>query len=68
MFAKPFLGALSGHADGVCSLLTHPSSLSTLISGGCDGGMFDLFIFSFLFSFFFFFFSFFEYLIHFFRN
>ncbi|XP_064597203.1 DDB1- and CUL4-associated factor 13-like [Liolophura sinensis] len=37
VFAKPFLGSLDGHKDGVHSLLKHPSSLSLLLSGACDG-------------------------------
>jgi len=37
IFAKPFVNALSGHIDGVFSLIRHPLSLNTLISGACDG-------------------------------
>ncbi|XP_022091194.1 DDB1- and CUL4-associated factor 13-like isoform X1 [Acanthaster planci] len=37
VFAKPFLGALEGHTDGVHCMFKHPGSLSTLLSGGCDG-------------------------------
>lgn len=37
VFAKPFLGSLDGHKDGVHCLLKHPSSLSLLLSGACDG-------------------------------
>lgn len=37
IFAKPFLGSLDGHRDGVQCLLKHPSSLSLLLSGSCDG-------------------------------
>lgn len=37
IFAKPFIGSLSGHQESVQCLLKHPSSLSTLISGDCDG-------------------------------
>ena len=36
-FAKPFVGALSGHMDGVHCMAKSPTTLSTLISGGCDG-------------------------------
>ncbi len=38
IFAKPFLGALSGHTDAVYTMCRHPESLSHLISGSCDGG------------------------------
>ena len=37
IFAKPFLGALSGHVDGVFTLCKHPTSISTILSGSCDG-------------------------------
>ncbi len=37
VFAKPFLGALEGHTDSVHSIAKHPTSLSTLLSGSCDG-------------------------------
>lgn len=37
IFAKPFLGALDGHADGVQCLMKHPSKLSYIVSGACDG-------------------------------
>ena len=36
-FAKPFVGALSGHMDGVHCLAKSPATLTTLASGGCDG-------------------------------
>jgi len=36
-FSKPFVGALSGHMDGVNCLAKSPSALTTLVSGGCDG-------------------------------
>ena len=36
-FAKPFVGALSGHMDGVNCMAKSPTALSTLVSGGCDG-------------------------------
>ena len=36
-FSKPFVGALSGHADGVNCLAKCANALSTLVSGGCDG-------------------------------
>ncbi|XP_074656953.1 DDB1- and CUL4-associated factor 13-like [Tubulanus polymorphus] len=37
VFAKPFLGSLDGHGDGINCLAKHPKSLSTLMSGACDG-------------------------------
>ena len=37
VFAKPFLGALEGHRDGVHCLCKHPSALSQVLSGSCDG-------------------------------
>jgi len=37
-FAKPFLGALNGHSDGVYCLQRHHSRLNLLLSGACDGG------------------------------
>lgn len=36
-FAKPFVGALSGHMDGVHCLAKSPTALTMLVSGGCDG-------------------------------
>lgn len=47
VFAKPFVGALQGHRDGVYSLAKHPKSLSALLSGSCDGGsIYFIFFFS----------------------
>ncbi|XP_076172108.1 DDB1- and CUL4-associated factor 13 [Ptiloglossa arizonensis] len=37
VFAKPFVGCLEGHRDGVSTLCKHPLQLSTLISGAFDG-------------------------------
>lgn len=37
VFAKPFLASLDGHRDGVNCMAKHPKSLSTLLSGACDG-------------------------------
>jgi WD repeat and SOF domain-containing protein 1 len=37
VFAKPFVGALSGHLDGVYCLARHPTSLTLLASGSADG-------------------------------
>jgi WD repeat and SOF domain-containing protein 1 len=37
IFAKPFVGALSGHEESVQCMLKHPTSISTLVSGACDG-------------------------------
>lgn len=36
-FAKPFVGALEGHTDGVYSIATNPHSLASLVTGACDG-------------------------------
>lgn len=38
VFAKPFLGDLQGHLDGVYCLLRHPTKVNILASGACDGG------------------------------
>ncbi|XP_053322261.1 DDB1- and CUL4-associated factor 13 [Spea bombifrons] len=37
VFAKPFVASLDGHRDGINCLAKHPRSLSTLLSGACDG-------------------------------
>ncbi|KAL4616996.1 DDB1- and CUL4-associated factor 13 [Arapaima gigas] len=37
VFAKPFIAALDGHRDGVNCMAKLPTSLSTLLSGSCDG-------------------------------
>ncbi|KOX74996.1 DDB1- and CUL4-associated factor 13 [Melipona quadrifasciata] len=37
IFAKPFVGCLEGHKDGVSCLCKHPSQLSTVLSGAFDG-------------------------------
>lgn len=37
VFAKPFVGSLDGHRDGVSCISKHPRSLSTLLSGAFDG-------------------------------
>ena len=37
VFAKPFVGSLSGHTDGVYCMCKHPKNLSSLLSGSCDG-------------------------------
>jgi len=37
IFAKPFVGDLHGHKDGVFCMAKHTKRLSTLISGSCDG-------------------------------
>ena len=36
-FAKPFLGALEGHTDGITSLAKSPTHLSVVLSGAADG-------------------------------
>lgn len=33
VFAKPFVGALSGHTDGVYCMTKHPTKLSVILSG-----------------------------------
>lgn len=37
VFAKPFIGNLDGHRDGISSLAKHPSRLAVLASGAFDG-------------------------------
>lgn len=37
IFAKPFVGNLDGHKDGVSCFAAHPKSLSDLCSGSYDG-------------------------------
>jgi len=37
VFAKPFLGSLDGHRDGISVLCKHPQRLSVMLSGACDG-------------------------------
>ena len=37
VFAKPFIGCLDGHRDGIVCLGKHPKHLSWLYSGACDG-------------------------------
>lgn len=37
VFAKPFIGNLDGHRDGVACLAKHPKKLSVLASGAYDG-------------------------------
>ncbi|KAG7212871.1 hypothetical protein KM043_002223 [Ampulex compressa] len=37
VFAKPFIGNLEGHKDGVSCLCKHPGRLSVLLSGSFDG-------------------------------
>lgn len=37
IFAKPFVASLDGHRDGVNCMAKHPHSLSTILSGACDG-------------------------------
>lgn len=39
VFAKPFIGNLEGHKDGVSCFAKHPTSLSYLCSGSYDGGI-----------------------------
>lgn len=37
VFAKPFVASLDGHRDGISCITKHAKSLSTVISGACDG-------------------------------
>ncbi|KAJ3313402.1 DDB1- and CUL4-associated factor 13 [Blyttiomyces sp. JEL0837] len=37
LFAKPFVGAMTGHRDGVYCMAKHPTHLTTIISGSADG-------------------------------
>ena len=37
VFAKPFLGALSGHKDGVTGIALHPKRLSVVATAAADG-------------------------------
>jgi len=37
LFAKPFIQALGHHKDGVYCLRRHPSLVSCMLSGACDG-------------------------------
>ncbi|GBP31639.1 DDB1- and CUL4-associated factor 13 [Eumeta japonica] len=37
VFAKPFIGNLDGHKDGIASMAKHPSRLAVLASGAFDG-------------------------------
>ncbi|CAL8259960.1 unnamed protein product [Boreogadus saida] len=37
VLAKPFLASLDGHRDAVNCMAKHSTSLSTLLSGACDG-------------------------------
>ena len=39
IYAQPFIGALTGHKDGIFAISRHPTSLSTVFSGACDGGI-----------------------------
>lgn len=38
VFAKPFVGALNGHADGVSCMVKNPRRLNCLVSASLDGG------------------------------
>ena len=37
LFAKPFVGALEGHTDGVACMATSSRNLAALLSGSCNG-------------------------------
>lgn len=38
VFAKPFVGAMNGHADGVSCMAKNPRRLNCLVSASLDGG------------------------------
>jgi WD repeat and SOF domain-containing protein 1 len=38
MFAKPFVGAIEGHQDGVYCLARDPRRVGVVAGGGGDGG------------------------------
>ena len=44
VFAMPFVGCLDGHRDGISCLGKHPSRLSWLYSGACDGEVLFMFV------------------------
>lgn len=37
VFAKPFIGNLEGHKEGVSCVVKHPNNLSNVASGSYDG-------------------------------
>lgn len=37
VFAKPFIGSLDGHRDGITCVTKHPGALSTIASAASDG-------------------------------
>jgi len=37
IFAKPLIGSLDGHSDSVQSMVKHPTKLSIIASGDCNG-------------------------------
>lgn len=37
VFAKPFVGSLDGHRDGISYMVKHPTQLAIALSGGYDG-------------------------------
>eukprot|EP00898_Chlorokybus_atmophyticus_P003013 jgi/Chlat1/3712/Chrsp251S00804 len=39
VFARPFVGALQGHADGVSALALHPTRLGAVLSAAHDGAI-----------------------------
>lgn len=44
VFAKPFVGSLTGHRDGVYCMERHPTKVGLLLSGACDGGTLEFFL------------------------
>ncbi|MED6150506.1 hypothetical protein PIB30_072943, partial [Stylosanthes scabra] len=37
IFARPFIGAMDGHIDGVCCMAKNPTQLKWIFSGAMDG-------------------------------
>jgi hypothetical protein len=37
LVSRPFQGALTGHADGVCAMSRHATRLNVMFTGACDG-------------------------------
>lgn len=37
VFAKPFFGSLDGHRDVISCVMKHPTKVSRIYSGACDG-------------------------------
>lgn len=46
VFAKPFFGSLDGHRDVISCVMKHPTKISRIYSGACDGEVGNLRILS----------------------